>query len=252
MPDAVETKVEAKRPTSIADLPAQKAARPASTAESRARYFNTGNAFNVILPPVPDMAFTDEPARALDPATPTGLIACDIADRLGCPFPATSPLVLARYARIRAGERLDTRFAASGVIAYVIQGSGGLDCGGETIGWGPGDVVVMPGGVGQAWQADDADAVLWLVTNEPQVAFENLQPPADGAAPTDGPSPQHHTAPSPVRAQLWSPPAATSTAGSSATPVGTGRSVRVPSPSWPSAFSPEHATAPAGVSPHVW
>ena len=184
MPDAVETKVEAKRPTSIADLPAQKAARPASTAESRARYFNTGNAFNVILPPVPDMAFTDEPARALDPATPTGLIACDIADRLGCPFPATSPLVLARYARIRAGERLDTRFAASGVIAYVIQGSGGLDCGGETIGWGPGDVVVMPGGVGQAWQAGDADAVLWLVTNEPQLAFENLQPPADGAAPT--------------------------------------------------------------------
>jgi hypothetical protein len=61
------------RPPSIADMPAQVAATPATPAEARGRFFNTGNAFNVQLPPVPDHSFTAEPRRALDPATPTGL-----------------------------------------------------------------------------------------------------------------------------------------------------------------------------------
>ena len=41
-------------PQSIADLPAQRARSPNSKAEARARYFNTGNAFNLQLPRVPD------------------------------------------------------------------------------------------------------------------------------------------------------------------------------------------------------
>ncbi|MSO91691.1 MAG: cupin domain-containing protein [Acetobacteraceae bacterium] len=170
---------------SIAEMPAQHHAAPASSAQARARFFNTGNAFNVQLSPVPDMAFTVEPACALDPETPTGLIACDISAALGCDFPATSPLVLARYARIRAGESLAADFAASGVIVYVIQGNGRTDCGSEILLWGPGDVLVLPGGVVHTHSADGADAVLWIVTNEPQLAFENLRPPAPGAAPTD-------------------------------------------------------------------
>ena len=88
-------------PQSIADLPAQRASAPKSKAEARARYFNTGNAFNLQLPTVPDESFVEEPAKALDPDTPTGLIACDRSQQLGCTFPATTPLVLARYARIR-------------------------------------------------------------------------------------------------------------------------------------------------------
>ena len=35
---------------------------------------HAGNGFNVQLPPVPDRIFTTEPARALDPATPAGLM----------------------------------------------------------------------------------------------------------------------------------------------------------------------------------
>ena len=178
MPDSVV-------PQSIGDLPAQVQENAATAAQARARYFNTGNAFNVQLPPVPDHAFTEEPARALDPSTPTGLIACDLSPVLGCPFPATSPLVLARYARIRAGETLDTDFNASGVVAYVIAGAGGTDCGGEQVAWGAGDVFLLPGGVPATHRAGAADAVLWLVTNEPQVAFENLRAPAPGAAPTE-------------------------------------------------------------------
>ena len=172
-------------PQSIADLPAQRAAAPETTAQARALYFNTGNAFDIKLPEVPDLSFTDEPARALDADTPTGLIACDRSRELGTAFPATTPLVLARYARIRAGESLHTEFQASGVIAYAMLGSGTTECGGEQVAWKAGDVFVLPGGVALVHRAGPEHAVLWIVTNEPQLAFERLRGPAEGDAPTE-------------------------------------------------------------------
>ena len=177
-------------PRSIADLPAQRAAAPQSTAQARALYFNTGNAFDVKLPEVPDTSFTDEPARALHPDTPTGLIVCDRSQVLGTAYAATTPLVLARYARIRAGESLVTQFEASGVMVYVMQGSGHTHCGSEDIDWAEGDVFVLPGGLRQMHQAGIGNgaaqaAVLWIVTNEPQLSFEHLRSPAPGQGPTD-------------------------------------------------------------------
>jgi gentisate 1,2-dioxygenase len=174
-----------QRPRSIAEMPAQQPAAPATAAEARGRFFNTGNGFNVQLPPVPDRLFTAEPLRALDPATPTGLIACDISAELACRFPATTPLVLAHYARIRAGETLPTDFVASGVIAYVIAGRGTTRCAGQDIAWDAGDLFILPGGEPALHVAGEADAVLWMVTNEPQLAFENLRAPAPGSAPTE-------------------------------------------------------------------
>src|SRR5258708_31650605 len=108
------------RPRDIGDMPAQHPLTPQSVAETRGRFFNTGNAFNIVNPPVPDHAFIDEPRRALDDAAPTGLIDCDLSAALGCSFPATSPLVLARYGRTNAGDTLTTDFVTSGTIAYVI------------------------------------------------------------------------------------------------------------------------------------
>lgn len=172
------------RPKTIADLPVQHALEPHTPAEARARFFNPGNAFDIQLPAVPDHVFTAEPARALDAATPTGLIACDLSAVLDCPFPATSPLILARYGRIRAGESLQTAFAASGVICYVIQGQGATKGQAGALEWEPGDVFILPGGEAFT-HAAESDAVLWIVTNEPQLAFEALRPPAFGQAPTD-------------------------------------------------------------------
>lgn len=172
-------------PPSIAELEVQRASAPRSKAEERARYFNTGNAFNLKLPPVPGESFIDEPVRAFDPQTPTGLISCDRSQQLGCRFPATTPLVLARYARIRAGGSLETRFRASGVIVYVIGGRGSTECGSERIEWQPGDLFVLPGSSIHRHRAGDTDTVLWIVTNEPQLMFEHLQPPLAGDAPTE-------------------------------------------------------------------
>src|SRR5471032_3344219 len=98
MPDAL-------RFETIADMPVQLPQAPASAAAARARFFNSGNAFNRALPPVPDHVFLDEPVRALDPAAATGFVDCDLSRDLGFTGPATTPLVLARYLRIRPGER---------------------------------------------------------------------------------------------------------------------------------------------------
>jgi hypothetical protein len=166
-------------------MPAQHPPTPRSAAEQRGRFFNTGNAFNVVNPAVPDHSFVSEPQRALDPAIPTGLIACDLSSILGCDFPATTPLVLARYARIRARASCVTDFAASGVIAYVIVGSGETTCGNERIVWEAGDLFILPGGVAAEHTASGSDAIVWLVINEPQLALEHLRPPALAQAPTD-------------------------------------------------------------------
>ncbi len=170
---------------SIGDLPVQHARAPRTKAAERARFFNSGNAFNIKLPEVPNAVFAAEPNRALDPATPTGFIACDASGEMACAFTATTPLILARYARIRAGEELTADFAATGVIHYVIQGHGQTSTGGETIEWGPGDIFIAPGGTPAVHAAGDEDAVLWLVTNEPMLAFENLRAPDVAGRPTD-------------------------------------------------------------------
>ena len=144
----------------------------------RARYFDSSNAFALKYPPVPCHQFLAERDLAFDPATGTGLIPLDLSAELGTPFPATTPLMLTRYARVRAGERLTTRFKASGELYYVFEGSGETNSGADCIAWGPGDVLCLPGGGESSHLAGAEDAVLWVITNEPELAFEHLEPPA--------------------------------------------------------------------------
>ncbi|MGH6914279.1 MAG: hypothetical protein ACREH3_11310, partial [Geminicoccales bacterium] len=148
----------------------------------RARFFDSSNAFNLSYPPVPCHQFLEERDRALDPATGTALIPLDLSDRLDIDFAATTPLMLTRYVRIRAGDRLALRLKASGELYYVIAGSGSSSKAADTIQWGPGDVFCLPGGGETAHVAGAEDCVLWLITNEPQLAFEHLEPaPPDHA-----------------------------------------------------------------------
>src|SRR5690606_18578282 len=51
--------------------------------------------------------------------------------------------------------------------------------------WAAGDAFLLPGGAQSLHRAGPEGAVLWVVTNEPQLAFEGVRPPAPGAAPTD-------------------------------------------------------------------
>lgn len=154
----------------------------ASVYTKRARFFDPSNAFAIEYPAVPPHTFIKERDRALDPATGTELIPLDLSATLELPFPATSPLVLAAYARIRAGESLRHEPRATTALFYVIEGSGESMRGSDHIAWSKGDVFCLPGGAPIVHLSLGGDSVLRAVTNEPQLAFEHLSPPADADA----------------------------------------------------------------------
>jgi len=158
----------------MAEMPVQLPRNPANEAEARSRYFNSGNAFNIKLPPVPGHIFVDEPAKAMA-MEKTGFIDCDQSDQMQCGFPATTPLMLARYAVVKAGETLDATLTNTASIWYVIAGKAGLVVGAEKALLGKGDVFLLPGGVASAITAE-VDCVFWAVGNDPQLKFDTSVP----------------------------------------------------------------------------
>ena len=162
------------------------ASAPRTEAERRARYFSSAHAFNLKLSPVPRGQFVAEHERAFAKDAPTNTVAMDQSDALALEEPATTPLVLSRYLRINRGEALTTRFAASAEIYYVIEGAGETTATNadaqQSIRWAAGDVFFLPGGAERVHSASEGPAVLWSVTNEPQLALEHLRPAENGAA----------------------------------------------------------------------
>lgn len=149
---------------------------------ARARYFDSGNAFNLVYPDVPAASFVAERDAALDAATGTRWIACDQGAALGLPYPATSPLILAGYARVRAGTMLALNPCASVVLAYVISGDGRVEQAADAFAWHAGDIFSLPGGDEIRLSAETSDAVLWIISNEPQLRFERVTPPPRASA----------------------------------------------------------------------
>ena len=140
------------------------------------------NIFQTKRPPVPAHAFVHERDKAFSESTPTSLIDLDLGEQLGFDYPATTPFLLARYLRVRAGESLSTELISSGEIHYVIQGSGESSNRDDRIIWRPGDVFCFPGGVKTVHKAIGQNAVLLQFTDEPLYSFTHAQPAAEGKA----------------------------------------------------------------------
>ena len=143
----------------------------------RAEYHDPANAFAFQWSRVPRRQFLDERDRALDPATRTAEILLDSSDALEIDYPATTPTLLCRYLRLESGGAHVSRYAASGEIYYVMSGAGESRNGGDRIAWTAGDIFCFPGGGETNHTAGDADALLFVVTNEPLLSFERLRPP---------------------------------------------------------------------------
>lgn len=172
LPDAV-------KPMRMADLGPQRHAAPATAAQARARFFNSANAFNIKLAPVPSRSFEAQAREALAKNAATGFLDCDQSPALGSPSPATTPLMLARYAHIAPHEQLRADFAASGSIWYVIAGAGSTStAGGQLLDWSAGDVFYACGPQAMQLQASGKGATLWVVTDEPLMTHQGLKPAA--------------------------------------------------------------------------
>jgi len=150
----------------------------------RARYVPVERGFNIARPALEPQAFAAEVASAFADDTPTGFVPLDLSSALGTDHAATTPFMLARYARIRRGERLACTLAASGEIWAVLRGRGALERDGQTLRWNEGDMLALPGGIASTWTAED-DAVLWLATDEPALAFLGVRPEVADRAPIE-------------------------------------------------------------------
>jgi gentisate 1,2-dioxygenase len=147
--------------------------------EQRARYVCNENGFAFSYPSVPVRQFKAEHARAVDPGEPTGTILLDASNALGTAYPATTPTLLCRYIRLRAGERLSQTYSASGEVCYVMSGGGEVTSGKDHFVWKQGDVFCLPGGEEATYRAD-RDTILFNVTDEPLLAFAGAMAPDRG------------------------------------------------------------------------
>ena len=141
----------------------------------RALYWAAANNFQQLQPGVPSHVFVAERDRAIDPRTGTALIALDLSDRLGLGYPATVPNLLARYVRIADGDEASYELASSGEVYYVIEGSGTAAKNADSIAWAAGDVFVLPGGGRTRIRANDDEALLWMVTDEPVFSYFGVE-----------------------------------------------------------------------------
>jgi gentisate 1,2-dioxygenase len=161
-------------------MPSAEPAESGTIYTARAKYWSPNNAFKAKLPEVPSHMFIEERDRAFNPKTGTAEILLDLSDRLQCSYPATTPNMLARYARIAGGEKLRLEIRSSGESWYVIEGAADFAKGDDRISAGAGDIVVLPGGGETELHAPSGDAVLLAFTDEPALAFLRVGPPAPG------------------------------------------------------------------------
>ena len=165
----------------MASAVAETSARSESKYAQRARYDIPANVFKTKRREVPAHVFVAERDLAFAEETATGWIDLSLSDQLGFDFPATTPFLLARYARIRNGEQLASEFKASGEIYYVIRGQGQTTNATDIIAWQAGDIFCFPGGNETSHHATE-DSVLLLYTDEPLLSYTHTLPPALGTA----------------------------------------------------------------------
>jgi gentisate 1,2-dioxygenase len=160
----------------------REASAAATDFSAHACYHSPTNGFAFRWPDVPIRQFVAEKLRAYDAFCPTSAIALDSADVLGTPYPATTPTLLLRYLRLRAGERLTTRWVASSEVYYVLRGAGQSDCGGDSIRWRTGDVFCFPGAGKTEHRSLGEDCLLFACSDEPLLAYMHLLPPPQSQA----------------------------------------------------------------------
>ncbi len=160
----------------------ERLSNPDSIYTRRARYFSDDSGFTFRWSDVPVRQFLAERDRAFDAATPTGMIALDCADALRTAYPATTPVLLLRYVKIRAGELLRTNLVASGEVYFVLRGRGESSNGGDTIAWAKGDMFLFGGGGESVHRAAGEDCLLFCGTDEPLLAYDGLRAPQAGHA----------------------------------------------------------------------
>ena len=152
---------------------------------SRAVYLTPSNGFGSQLPKVPAHIFVAERDQAFKPSTGTAIINLDLSDKLKTEYPATTPNLLARYVRVKAGETQCLNLTTAGEVYYLLEGAGSIAKGEDLINWVEGDSVCLPGGGETVITAKDTDCVIYSVTDEPTLSWHGAESPATKSGPIE-------------------------------------------------------------------
>tara|TARA_B100002052_G_C15858033_1_gene588611 strand:+ start:614 stop:1516 length:903 start_codon:yes stop_codon:yes gene_type:complete len=144
--------------------------------QDRAIWNTPENAFDWSWPKVPRHQFLSEKQKAYDFNGDSLLIPLDISNVLKTSYMATTPSILARYIKINSKKNLSHILSTSGEIYYVLEGKGFSKNENEMIEWSKGDVFCFPGGKETEHSSIADNSILFLVTNEPLLNFEQLSP----------------------------------------------------------------------------
>ena len=104
----------------------------------------------------------------------TGEIPLDISSQLGCPYPATSPALLANFVHILPGDFLKTQHNATSHLFYVIRGQGKTTVDGQEIAWSSGDFFILPQHTA-ALHSADTDSAFYYVHDEPLLSYLGVE-----------------------------------------------------------------------------
>ena len=152
---------------------------------SRAVYLTPSNGFGTQLPKVPAHIFITERDQAFNPSTGTAIINLDLRDKLKTEYPATTPNLLARYVRVKAGETQCLNLTSAGEVYYLLEGAGSIAKGEDLINWVEGDSVCLPGGGETVITAKDTDCVIYSVTDEPALSWHGAESPTTKSGPIE-------------------------------------------------------------------
>mgnify|MGYP001336145642 FL=1 len=144
--------------------------------QDRAIWNTPENAFDWSWPKVPRHQFLSEKEKAYDFNGDSLLIPLDISNVLKTSYMATTPSILARYIKINSEKKLSHILRTSGEIYYVLEGKGFSKNENEIIEWSKGDVFCFSGGKETEHSSIADNSILFLVTNEPLLNFEQLSP----------------------------------------------------------------------------
>ena len=101
---------------------------------------------------------------------PTRIIHLDMSKELQCPYPATSPALLANFVRIKSGENIDTSANATSHLFYVIRGNGRSIVDDLIIPWNTGDFFTLPA-KSIAKHFADTDTAFYYIHDEPLLNY---------------------------------------------------------------------------------
>ena len=158
--------------------------------QAAAEIFDYRQAANPVRPGLTEPIPTRQWGAELHSQGPSAVLPLDLSSELACAGPATSPALAAHFLRILPGEGLKLAAAATSSLFYVLRGRGMLhrpaDPGSRdgsqgadplALGWGEGDLFILPSGADPLLEASEESVLFW-VHDGPLLTYLGVMPAA--------------------------------------------------------------------------